>query len=64
MTTDSDLVYFQMQMLQCEIELQGMIAENKRRDCFGEPFKYSEKDFINLIDKYGIHHNKFPFRKG
>jgi hypothetical protein len=56
-----DLVYFQMELLQAEIEMNGMIAENKQREHEGKSLAYVEKDFINLIEKYGIHHNKFPF---
>jgi hypothetical protein len=57
------LVYFKMNMLQAEIELQGMIAENKTRELRGESLAYNEKAFTALIEKYGIHHNQFPFGK-
>lgn len=55
----SELEYFRMQMLQARIEMEGMIAENLR-----EPGKYGKADFDALVDKYGIHHNKFTFRRG
>jgi hypothetical protein len=58
-----DLVYFKMQMLQAEIEMQGMIAENKQREHRGESLAYDEKAFFDLIEKHNIHHNQFPFAK-
>jgi len=59
-----DLTYFKMNMLQAEIEMQGMIAENKQRELRGESMAYTADAFINLIEKHNIHHNKFPFAKG
>ena len=61
---EEDMLYFKMQLLQAEIEMQGMIAENKQREVLSESMAYTEKDFDSLIDEYGIHHNKFPFYKG
>ena len=58
-----DLTYFKMNMLQAEIEMQGMIAENKCQELKGEPLYYNEKSFKALIEKYNIHHNQFPFSK-
>jgi hypothetical protein len=58
-----ELTYFKMNMLQAEIEMQGMIAENKIQELKGEPIFYNEKSFKSLIEKYDIHHNKFPFPK-
>lgn len=59
-----DVVYFQMQMLQAEIRMNAMIAENKQREIQGESLAYTEYAFIKLIEEYGIHHNKFPFYQG
>jgi len=61
---EEDMLYFKMQLLQAEIAMQGMIAENKQREILGESMAYTEKDFDSLIDEYGIHHNKFPFYQG
>jgi hypothetical protein len=58
-----NLVYFKMNLLQAEIEMQGMIAENKIQELKGEPLYYNEVSFKSLINKYDIHHNKFPFIK-
>ena len=61
---EQDLLYFKMNLLQAEIEMNAMIAENKQREALGESMAYTEKDFMELIEKYGIHHNAFPFYKG
>lgn len=58
-----NLAYFKMNMLQAEIEMQGMIAENKCQEAKGEKPFYDEKSFKALIEKYNIHHNAFPFAK-
>ncbi len=58
-----NLTYFKMNMLQAEIEMNGMIAENKIQELKGEPLFYNEKSFKALIDKHNIHHNAFPFAK-
>lgn len=57
----SDRLYFKMKMLQAEIEMQGMIAENQYRISNGESPAYGEDAFNSLIEKHGIHHNNFPF---
>ncbi len=64
MKDEHDLLYFKMNMLQAEIEMNAMIAENKQREHMGESLAFSEKDFMDLIKKHGIHHNQFPFYTG
>jgi len=64
MDEDRELLYFKMNMLQAEIEMNSMIAENKWREMMGNSIAYGEDAFVNLIEKYGIHHNKFPYYKG
>lgn len=59
-----DLLYFKMNLIQAEIEMQGMIAENKIQEMKGESLFYNEKSFKALIEKHNIHHNAFPFLKG
>ena len=61
---DRDVIYFQMNMLQAEIEMNGMIAENKQREVLGNSMAYTHEDFMKLIEKYSIYHNAFPFYKG
>jgi hypothetical protein len=53
-----------MNLLQAEIEMNAMIAENKQREVFGHSMAYGDQSFMNLIEKYEIHHNAFPFYKG
>ena len=53
---EEEMLYFKMQLLQAEIEMQGMIAENWR-----EQGKYGKVDFDALIEKYRIYHNAFPY---
>lgn len=64
MSDDRELLYFKMQLLQAEIEMNAMIAENKYRMMVDNQLSYGEKDFMGLIEKYGIHNNKFPSYKG
>lgn len=61
---DRDLLYFKMNMLQAEIEMNAMIAENKWRESIGQTIGYGEDAFMGLIEKHGVHHNAFPFYKG
>jgi hypothetical protein len=53
-----------MNLIQAEIEMNGMVAENKQREVLGQSMAYTEKDFIGLIDKYKIYDNAFPCYKG
>ncbi len=46
---EQDLLYFKMNLLQAEIEMNAMIAENKQREALGESMAYTEKDFMELI---------------
>jgi len=61
--SDKDLLYFQMNMLQAEIEMNGMVAENKQREILGQSMAYAKKDFSDLIEKHSIYHNAFPLRR-
>ena len=54
---EQELLDFKMRLLQAEIRMQAMIAENKQREMLNESMAYVEKDFMNIIDEYGIHHN-------
>ena len=56
-------LYFKMQLLQAEIEMNAMIAENKQREVLGKSMAYTETDFMNLIEKHRIHHNAFPYKQ-
>jgi len=62
-SNEQERLYFKMCLLQAEIALEGMKAQNviNMRD-YGCP-KYTEADFLGLIDKYSVYHNAFPFNK-
>lgn len=64
MEQERELLYFKMHMLQAEIEMNSMIALNKERESQGYSLAYGEEDFMELIEKYGIHDNAFPYYKG
>ena len=57
MKTERELLDFKMRLLQAEIDMQGMIAENKQRALQGENMAYRHDDFMSLIAEYGIGHN-------
>lgn len=61
MSGAKELVYFKMNLLQAEIEMNGMVAENKQREIEGKAMAYTEEDFMALIERHRIHHNAFPF---
>jgi hypothetical protein len=60
MSDEFELVYFKMRLLQAEIHMNAMIAENKQREILGQSMAYVDKDFTNLIEEYRIYHNAFP----
>lgn len=64
MDHESELLYFKMNLLQAEIEMNAMIAENKQREALGESMAFNDKSFMDLIEKYSIYHNAFPFYRG
>lgn len=47
-------LYIKARLLQAEIEMNGMIAENKQREIEGNSMAYAEQDFLCLILDYGI----------
>lgn len=50
--------YMNAQVACAMIEMQGMVAENLRRQIeMSDSPLYVEADFARLINKYGIHHN-------
>ena len=57
MTEEQNIVYTRGILLQAEIELHGMLAENKIREIQGFSPAYGEAQFKNLIDRLGVHHN-------
>jgi hypothetical protein len=61
---EHEMLEFRMRMLQAEIAMNAMIAENNRRVLVFQHPKYSEKDYMDLIEKYRIHDNAFPSYRG
>ncbi len=59
-----EILDFKMRMLQAEIEMQAMIAENKQREALGQSMAYTEKSFMDLINRYSIHANAIPSYRG
>lgn len=55
-----ELLLFKMRMLYAEIEMNGMIAENKQREALGQSMAYSEQDFLDLIKSHKISEQDFP----
>jgi hypothetical protein len=53
-----DLLDFQMRLVQAQIHMNGMVAENMQRQVLGESMAYTHSDFENLISEFGIHHNE------
>lgn len=57
MTPEGNVVYVRGMLLQAEIRMQGMVAENKVREQQGLSIAYDEKAFVDLIEELGVHHN-------
>lgn len=57
MTRSQSSAYINSQAIAAQIEAMGMQAENDQRKAIGASMAYTEQDFIDLIDKYGIGHN-------
>lgn len=55
-----EILDFKMRMLQAEIEMNAMIAENKQREVLGSSMAYGEEQFVELINKHRIHANAIP----
>lgn len=58
MTKDEAVAYLNAQSTCALIEMNGMIAENISRQDQGKSLAYSEKEFNDLILRYGISHNQ------
>ena len=59
-----ELVDFQMRLLQAEIKMNGMVAENKQREILGKSMAYGEDAFASLIQEHAIGINDFPTYRG
>lgn len=52
-----DAAYIFSQSCCALIQAMGMVAENMQRAVNDNSMAYVEKDFVELINGYGIHHN-------
>jgi hypothetical protein len=51
------VAYLNSQIACAMIEAMGMQAENEQRKILGNSPAYVEDSFMQLLDKYGLHHN-------
>jgi hypothetical protein len=51
------VAYLNSQITCAMIEAMGMQAENEQRKIMGNSPAYVEDSFMQLLTKYGIHHN-------
>ena len=52
------VAYVNAMVVAANIEALGMAAANGHCMMFNEELPYSRDDFLDLITKYGIHHNQ------
>lgn len=57
MTSEQAAAYVHAQSVAALAEIEGMKAENADRDRLGLAVAYVHKQFISVIDQYGISHN-------
>lgn len=53
----SDFAYTYGMIIATQVEAMAMQAENMQRAHRGESMAYTDKDFMNLLERNGIHHN-------
>ena len=61
---DCELLQFKAALLQAEIAMNGMVAENRQREIEGNSPAYTERDFTGLIAEYRIGTNDVPVYRG
>lgn len=52
--TELELIRLRSKLLAAEIETNGMIAENKQREMLGQSMAYTEQDFLDVMNEYGV----------
>lgn len=57
MTAEQSAAYIGAQTASMLVELEAMKVANADRAQNGYAPAYGEKDFLALIDRYGMHHN-------
>ena len=58
MDREQRLAYINAMIVSANIEALGMAAANGHCLMFNEELPYKRQDFLDLITKYGIHHNQ------
>lgn len=58
MSKEEKLAYINAMVTCANIEALGMAAANGHCLLFNEDLPYQRQDFLDLITKYGIHHNQ------
>lgn len=54
---EEKVAYIQAQTVACACECEAMKAANVQATKKGLQLRYNEKDFRELPERYGIHHN-------
>jgi hypothetical protein len=57
MTPEQRAAYVNAQTAAALIELESMKAANREREMHGHALAWNEEAFLELIEKYGLHHN-------
>lgn len=57
MTPEQKAAYVFAQSVCAIAEIEGMRIANREREAHGHAFAYDEKAFLDVPNKYGIHHN-------
>ncbi len=57
MTDEQKAAYVNAQAAAAHAHTYAMIAANMEREAEGKGLAYTEKDFLGLLDEYGLHHN-------
>lgn len=57
MTPEQQAAYIFAQSVAALAEIEGMKAENMIRESLGHSMAYDHVAFMEVIDRYGLHHN-------
>ncbi len=57
MTREEKVAYVNAQVACALIEMEGMKADNMQRKAVGDSMAYNHADFLEVIERYSIHHN-------
>ena len=56
MDKEQRIAYINAMTVCAQIECAGMVAENEQRKAIGASMAYTEEAFLDVINKYDIHH--------